>query len=159
MHNIPMTIRGAKQLRKELSYLKGVRRNEIILDIASAREYGDLKENAEYHAAREQQVFCEVRIHEIEDKLDNAQVIDITNNMSTSKRVIFGATVSVKNLDTSEQQTYRIVGNDEADFKQNIISIHSPLARGLVGKEKGDIVVIKTNIGEVSYEIINVSYF
>ncbi|MGL9774095.1 MAG: transcription elongation factor GreA [Sodalis sp. (in: enterobacteria)] len=157
MNQIPMTLRGAEKLREELEYLKSVRRPEIIRSIAEAREHGDLKENAEYHAAREQQGFCEGRIQEIEAKLSNAQVIDVTK-LVPSGRVIFGATVSVDNLDSEEKQTYRIVGDDEADFKQNLISINSPIARGLVGKEEGDIVVIKTPGGEVEYEILKVEY-
>lgn len=157
MNQIPMTLRGAEKLREELENLKSVRRPEIIRSIAEAREHGDLKENAEYHAAREQQGFCEGRIQEIEAKLSNAQVIDVTK-LAPNGRVIFGATVSVENLDSEEKQTYRIVGYDEADFKQNLISINSPIARGLVGKEEGDIVVIKTPGGEVEYEILKVAY-
>lgn len=157
MNQIPMTLRGAEKLREELEYLKSVRRPEIIRSIAEAREHGDLKENAEYHAAREQQGFCEGRIQEIEAKLSNAQVIDVTK-LAPNGRVIFGATVSVENLYSEEKQTYRIVGDDEADFKQNLISINSPIARGLVGKEEGDIVVIKTPGGEVEYEILKVAY-
>ncbi|MGL9722466.1 transcription elongation factor GreA [Sodalis sp. (in: enterobacteria)] len=157
MNQIPMTLRGAEKLREELENLKSVRRPEIIRSIAEAREHGDLKENAEYHAAREQQGFCEGRIQEIEAKLSNAQVIDVTK-LAPSGRVIFGATVSVENLDSEEKQTYRIVGDDEADFKQNLISINSPIARGLVGKEEGDVVVIKTPGGEVEYEILKVEY-
>ncbi|MGL9769374.1 MAG: transcription elongation factor GreA [Sodalis sp. (in: enterobacteria)] len=157
MNQIPMTLRGAEKLRKELEYLKSIRRPEIIRSIAEAREHGDLKENAEYHAAREEQGFCEGRIQEIEGKLSNAQVIDVTK-ISPSARVIFGATVSVENLDRKEKQTYRIVGDDEADFKQNQISINSPIARVLVGKEEGDIVLIKTPGGEVEYEILKVEY-
>ncbi|OZI14807.1 transcription elongation factor GreA [Sodalis-like symbiont of Philaenus spumarius] len=157
MNQIPMTLRGAEKLREELEHLKSVRRPEIIRSIAEAREQGDLKENAEYHAAREQQGFCEGRIQEIEAKLANAQVIDVTK-LAPRGRVIFGATVSVENLDSEETQKYRIVGDDEADFKQNLISINSPIARGLVGKEEGDIVVIKTPGGEVEYEILKVDY-
>ncbi|TCV99038.1 transcription elongation factor GreA [Biostraticola tofi] len=157
MNQIPMTLRGAEKLREELDYLKSVRRPEIITAIADAREHGDLKENAEYHAAREQQGFCEGRIQEIEAKLSNAQVIDVTK-LAANGRVIFGSTVSVQNLDTEEEQTYRIVGDDEADFKQNLISINSPIARGLVGKSEGDIVVIRTPGGEVEFEILKVEY-
>ena len=120
MQAIPMTLRGAEKLREELDFLKSVRRPEIIAAIAEAREHGDLKENAEYHAAREQQGFCEGRIKDIEAKLSNAQVIDVTK-MPNNGRVIFGATVTVLNLDSDEEQTYRIVGDDEADFKQNLI--------------------------------------
>jgi len=155
MQAIPMTLRGAEKLREELDFLKSVRRPEIIAAIADAREHGDLKENAEYHAAREQQGFCEGRIKDIEAKLSNAQVIDITK-MPNNGRVIFGSTVTVLNLD--EEQTYRIVGDDEADFKQNLISVNSPIARGLVGKEQDDVVVIRTPGGEVEYEILKVEY-
>lgn len=157
MNQIPMTLRGAEKLREELDHLKGVRRPKIIADIATAREHGDLKENAEYHAAREQQGFCEGRIQEIEAKLSNAQVIDI-KKMPVTGRVIFGATVKVMNLNTDEEQNYRIVGDDEADFKQNLISVNSPIARGLIGKEQDDVVVIRTPGGEVEYEILKVEY-
>lgn len=157
MKQIPMTLRGAEKLREELEYLKGTRRPEIITAIAEAREHGDLKENAEYHAAREQQGFCEGRIQEIESKLSHAQIIDITK-LPSNGRVIFGATVTVENLDTEEQQTYRIVGDDEADFKQNLISVNSPIARGLIGKEEGDTVTINTPGGDVDFAILSVVY-
>ena len=134
-----------------------MRRPEIIDAIAEAREHGDLKENAEYHAAREQQGFCEGRIQEIEGKLSNCQIIDITK-MPNNGRVIFGATVTVFNTDSEEELTYRIVGDDEADFKQNLISVNSPIARGLIGKEQDDVVVIRTPGGEVEFEILNVQY-
>jgi transcription elongation factor GreA len=157
MQAIPMTLRGAEKLREELEFLKSVRRPEIIAAIAEAREHGDLKENAEYHAAREQQGFCEGRIKDIEGKLSNAQVIDVTR-LPNNGRVIFGATVTVLNLDTEEEQTYRIVGDDEADFKKNLISVNSPIARGLIGKEADDIVGINTPGGLVEFEIIKVEY-
>lgn len=157
MNQIPMTLRGAEKLREELDHLKSVRRPKIIADIATAREHGDLKENAEYHAAREQQGFCEGRIQEIEAKLSNAQVIDVMK-IPANGRVVFGATVKVLNLDSEEEQTYRIVGDDEADFKQNLISVNSPIARGLIGKEADDVVVIKTPGGEVEFEVLNVEY-
>ncbi|MGK2946319.1 MAG: transcription elongation factor GreA [Candidatus Malihini olakiniferum] len=157
MKQFPMTLRGAEKLREELEYLKGMRRPEIIAAIAEAREHGDLKENAEYHAAREQQGFCEGRIQEIEAKLSNSQVIDVTK-MPANGRVIFGATVSVMNLETEEEQTYRIVGDDEADFKQNLISVSSPIARGLIAKEQGDFVTIRTPGGMVEYEILKIEY-
>ena len=157
MQPIPMTLRGAERLREELDFLKSVRRPEIIAAIADAREHGDLKENAEYHAAREQQGFCEGRIQDIEAKLSNAQVIDISK-MPNNGRVIFGASVTVLNLDNEEEQTYRIVGDDEADFKQNLISVNSPIARGLVGKEQDDVVVIRTPGGDVEFEIVKVEY-
>ena len=157
MQAIPMTLRGAEKLREELDFLKSVRRPEIIAAIADAREHGDLKENAEYHAAREQQGFCEGRIKDIEAKLSNAQVIDITK-MPNTGRVIFGATVQVLNLDNDEETSWRIVGDDEADFKQNLISVNSPIARGLIGKEQDDVVTIQTPGGEVEYEIVKVDY-
>ena len=157
MQPIPMTLRGADKLREELDFLKSVRRPKIISDIADAREHGDLKENAEYHAAREQQSFCEGRIQDIEAKLSNAQVIDVTK-MPNNGRVIFGATVTVLNLDSEEELTYRIVGDDEADFKQNLISVNSPIARGLVAKECDDVVVIRTPGGDVEFEILKVEY-
>ncbi|BBG60292.1 Transcript cleavage factor greA [Providencia rustigianii] len=157
MKQIPMTVFGANKLREELEYLKSVRRPEIIAAIADAREHGDLKENAEYHAAREQQGFCEGRIQEIESKLSHSQVIDITK-MVNNGRVIFGATVTVLNLDTDEELTYRIVGDDEADIKVNLISVNSPIARGLVGKEVDDVVTIKTPGGDVEFEILKVEY-
>lgn len=157
MRQIPMTLHGAEKLREELAFLKSVRRPQIIKDIAEAREHGDLKENAEYHAAREQQGFCEGRIQEIEAKLSNAQIIDITK-IANNDRVIFGATVSVINLDTDEEITYRIVGDDEADFKQNLISVNSPMARGLIGKSTDDIALIKTPAGDVEYEIVKIEY-
>lgn len=157
MRQIPMTLLGAERLREELEFLKSVRRPKIIADIAEARAHGDLKENAEYHAAREQQGFCEGRIQEIEAKLSNAQVIDVTK-MPYTGRVIFGATVKVMNLDTEEELVYRIVGDDEADFKQNLISVNSPMARGLIGKEADDVVIIKAPGGDIEFEILNVEY-
>lgn len=152
-----MTVRGADQLRDELRFLKGERRPQIIQAIAEARELGDLKENAEYHAAREQQAFCEGRIQEIEGKLSNAQIIDVTK-MPNNGRVIFGVTVQLFNVDTEEEVSYRIVGDDEADIKNNLISISSPIARALVGKEVDDVVVVKTPGGETEYEVVEVSY-
>ncbi|MDF7666885.1 transcription elongation factor GreA [Orbaceae bacterium ESL0727] len=157
MKQIPMTVKGAELLRAELEELKNVKRPQITAAIAEAREHGDLKENAEYHAAREQQGFCEGRIQEIEAKLSQAQIIDVTK-MKNNGRIVFGATVSVINTATDEEITYRIVGDDEADFKHNLISINSPIARGLVGKEDGDTVQIKTPGGEVEFDISKVEY-
>ena len=157
MQQIPMTLQGAEKLREELNFLKSVRRPQIIQDIAEAREHGDLKENAEYHAAREQQGFCEGRIQEIEAKLSNSQVIDI-KKMTNNGKVIFGATVTIINLDTDEEITYRIVGDDEADFKKNLISVNSPMARGLVGKSEDDIALVRTPGGDVEYEVVKVEY-
>ena len=157
MQQIPMTVRGAELLRKELEYLKNERRPEIIKAIAEAREHGDLKENAEYHAAREQQGFCEGRIQEIEGKLANCQIIDVTK-MPNNGKVIFGATVVLVNTDTEDEVTYRMVGDDEADIKNGLISVNSPIARGLVGKEVDDVVNITTPGGVVEFEIIDVEY-
>jgi len=152
-----MTVRGAEKLREELEYLKTVQRPQIIQAIAEAREHGDLKENAEYHAAREQQGFCEGRIQEIEAKLSKAQIIDVTKLPKTG-RVIFGSTVTVLKCDTEEEITYRIVGDDEADIKSGLLSINSPIARGLIGKEADDVAVVQTPAGKVDFEIISVEY-
>lgn len=157
MKQIPMTVRGAEQLREELEFLKNVRRPEIINAIAEAREHGDLKENAEYHAAREQQGFCEGRIQEIEGKLGNAQIIDVTK-MTNNGKVIFGATVTLVNTNTDDEVTYRIVGDDEANIKEGLISVNSPIARGLVGKDVDDTVTIQTPGGAVEFDIIDVQY-
>ncbi|OOH91338.1 transcription elongation factor GreA [Pasteurellaceae bacterium 15-036681] len=157
MKQIPMTVRGAEKLREELDFLKNVRRPEIIKSIAEAREHGDLKENAEYHAAREQQGFCEGRIQEIEGKLGNAQIIDVTK-MPNHGKVIFGATVTLMNVDTEEEVTYRIVGDDEANIKEGLISVNSPIARGLVGKDVDDSVTITTPGGKVEFDIVDVEY-
>ncbi|MAD75306.1 MAG: transcription elongation factor GreA [Rheinheimera sp.] len=157
MSQIPMTIQGAEALRVELHELKSVKRPAIIQAIAEARAHGDLKENAEYHAAREQQGFCEGRIQDIEGKLSNAQIIDISK-MPNNGKVIFGATVSILNLDTEEEMTYRIVGDDEADIKNNLISVNSPIARGLIGKTTDDVANITTPKGAVEFEITDVKY-
>lgn len=157
MNQIPMTVKGAEALRKELEHLKSVKRPQIIAAIADAREHGDLKENAEYHAAREQQGFCEGRIQEIEAKLSNVQIIDVTK-MPNNGRVIFGATVKIENVDTEEQMQYRIVGDDEADIKHNLISVNSPIARAMIGKEIDDAFILQTPGGEVEYEILSVEY-
>jgi transcription elongation factor GreA len=153
----PMTEQGAEKLRIELEDLKKVQRPRIVQAIAEAREHGDLKENAEYSAAREQQSFCEGRINEIEGKLSNAQIIDITKIPPTGK-VIFGTTVTIINLDTDQSLTYQIVGDDEADVKSNKISVNSPIARALIGKEEGDVVIVKAPGGDVEYEIDKVSH-
>ncbi|MGE6107049.1 transcription elongation factor GreA [Aeromonas sobria] len=157
MNQTPMTVRGAEKLRKELEYLKSELRPQIIEAIADAREHGDLKENAEYHAAREQQGFCEGRIQEIEAKLSNAQVIDVTK-IANNGRIIFGATVNLLKSETEEEVTYRIVGDDEADIKQNLISVNSPIARALIGKEVDDVAIVKTPAGDVEYEVLSVDY-
>lgn len=157
MNKVPMTAAGAAKLREELNELKSVRRPMIIQSIAEAREHGDLKENAEYHAAREQQSFCEGRIQDIEGKLSNAQIIDVTKLPNTGK-VVFGVTVTILNVETDEEIQYQIVGDDEADIKSNLISVNSPMARGLIGKELDDAAVVKTPAGELEYEIIAVEY-
>ena len=157
MVQYPMTAKGAETLRSELENLKSVKRPEIVAAIAEAREHGDLKENAEYHAAREQQGFCEGRIQDIEAKLSNAQVIDVSKLNNTGK-VIFGTTVTIVNIDTDEEVTYRIVGDDEADIKKNLISVSSPIARGLIGKMLDDEIAIVTPGGTMEYEIIDVQY-
>ncbi|MFM2482902.1 transcription elongation factor GreA [Celerinatantimonas sp. YJH-8] len=157
MNQIPMTVQGAQKLREELDYLKSVRRPEITAAIAEAREHGDLKENAEYHAAREQQGFCEGRIQEIESKLSNVQVIDVTKIPNNGK-VIFGSTVSLLNVDNEQEVSYRIVGDDEANIKENRISVNSPIARALIGKMIDDVVEVKTPGGVVEYEITQVEY-
>ncbi|WNO62184.1 transcription elongation factor GreA [Rheinheimera sp. MMS21-TC3] len=157
MSQIPMTVQGAENLRLELHELKSVKRPAIIQAIATAREHGDLKENAEYHAAREQQGFCEGRIQDIEAKLSNAQIIDISKMKNTGK-VIFGTTVTILNVDTDQEVTYRIVGDDEASIKNNLISVNSPIARGLIGKSVDDVVNITTPNGVVEYEIVAVEY-
>lgn len=157
MVQYPMTAKGAETLRSELENLKTVKRPEIVNAIAEAREHGDLKENAEYHAAREQQGFCEGRIQDIEAKLSNAQIIDISKINNTGK-VIFGTTVTIVNVDTDEEVTYKIVGDDESDIKLNLISVNSPIARGLIGKMIDDEIAIETPGGTIEYEIINVQY-
>lgn len=157
MQQIPMTVRGAEQLKAELEFLKNTRRPEIIKAIAEAREHGDLKENAEYHAAREAQGFCEGRIQEIEGKLGNCQIIDVTK-MPNNGKVIFGATVVLANTDTDEEVSYQIVGDDEADIKAGLISVNSPIARGLIGKELDDVVAIQTPGGKIEFEILEVEY-
>jgi transcription elongation factor GreA len=157
MTTYPMTIQGADALRDELNTLKTVKRPRIVQDIATAREHGDLKENAEYHAAREEQGFCEGRIQDIEGKLGNAQIIDITK-IANKGKVIFGVTVKLLNIDTEDEVTYQIVGDDEADIKQNRISVNSPIARGLIGKEVDSEIEIKTPGGLVEYEIMSVDH-
>ena len=157
MQKFPMTIGGEKALRDELENLKKVVRPRIVTAIAEAREHGDLKENAEYHAAREQQGFCEGRIQEIEAKLSNAQVIDVTT-LPKSGKILFGVTVDLLNVETDQTITYQIVGEDEANLKLNKISVTSPIARALVGKEEGDVAVVKAASGDIEYEIDKVHY-
>ena len=152
MPKVPMTIAGAERLRAELNELKAVQRPKISKAIAEAREHGDLKENAEYHAAREQQSFCEGRITEIEAKLSESEVIDISK-IEPNGKVIFGTTVTLFNLDTDESVSYQIVGEDEADVAAGKISVVSPIARAIMGKPDGEEVVVKVPAGEVQYEI------
>lgn len=152
-----MTAKGAEMLRTELTELKSVTRPRIIKSIAEAREHGDLKENAEYHAAREQQSFCEGRIQDIEGKLSNIQIIDVTK-MNNNGKIIFGTTVTIMNVETDEETTYKIVGEDEADIKNNLISVGSPIARGLIGKKIDDIVNVTTPSGTIEFEISAVEY-
>ena len=153
MTKSPMTAAGAQRLREELHRLKTVERPRITNAIAEARALGDLKENAEYHAAREQQSFAEGRLAEIESKLSNAEIIDVTK-VNAHGRVVFGATVELLNLTTDEAVTYRIVGEDEADIKARLVSINSPVARGLIGKQAGDTVSVQVPSGAVEYEIL-----
>ena len=157
MNKIPMTAEGAAQLKEELHNLKSIERPKVVSAIKEAREKGDLKENAEYHAAREQQSFMEGRIKDIEAKISNAEIIDI-KNMPKSTRVIFGSTVVLINLDDEKKVTYKLVGEDEADLKEGKISITSPLARSLIGKEQDDIIELKMPKGITEYEITKVKY-
>lgn len=157
MQRYPMTPQGHATLEEELKQLKTIDRPRITQAIAEAREHGDLKENAEYHAAREQQGFCEARIRDIEAKLGGAEIIDPLK-IPQDGRVVFGVTVVIENLDTEEQKRYKIVGDDEADFKANKISINSPIARGLIGKGEGDEAKIETPSGTVEYEIVEILY-
>ena len=157
MTKSPMTAAGAQRLREELHRLKTVERPRITNAIAEARALGDLKENAEYHAAREQQSFAEGRLAEIKSKLSNAEIIDVTK-VNAHGRVVFGATVELLNLTTDEAVTYRIVGEDEADIKARLVSINSPVARGLIGKQAGDTVSVQVPSGAVEYEILAIKY-
>jgi len=152
-----MTLQSAEALKAELQELKTVKRPQISNDIAEARAHGDLKENAEYHAAREQQGFIEGRIMEIESKLSNAQIIDVTK-ITNNGKVIFGATVHLTNVETEEQVVYRIVGQDEADLSKGLISVSSPVARAMIGKEEGEDVEVIAPSGEIAYEITAVEY-
>ena len=157
MDKHPMTLAGAEKLRAELSDLKQVKRPAVIAAISEAREHGDLKENAEYHAAREQQGFIEGRIKDIEAKLSHAQIIDVTT-LNANGKVVFGSTVVLLDINTDEEKTYQIVGVDEADIKINKISVSSPVARALIGKEEGDEVVMEVPGGTHEFEILEVRY-
>ena len=154
---IPITARGAEKLRAELKELKSVMRPRIIEAIAEARAHGDLKENAEYHAAREQQSFVEGRIAEINGKLGNAQIIDVTQ-LSSSGKVVFGCTVDLVEEESGDEITYQIVGEDEADIKQGLISITSPIARALIGKQEGDVAEVQAPGGIKAFEIVEIRY-
>jgi transcription elongation factor GreA len=157
MNKVPLTTRGAEMLREELSHLKTVMRPRITEAIAEARAHGDLKENAEYHAAREQQSFTEGRIKEIEAKLANCQIIDVTQ-INAHGKVVFGATVELADADSGEEVTYQIVGEDEADIKQGMISITSPIARALIGKREGDVATVQAPGGVREFDILSVRY-
>lgn len=157
MDKAPMTLEGAERLREELHRLKTVDRPRISAAIAEARAHGDLKENAEYHAAREQQSFAEGRIQDIDGKLSNAQIIDVTK-MDAQGKVIFGTTVHLLNLANEEEVTYKIVGEDEADIKAGKVSFGSPVARALIGKQNGDEVNVKAPGGDIEYEILDIRY-
>lgn len=153
----PLTVRGAEKLRVELEQLKTIERPQVIQDIAEARAHGDLKENAEYHAAREQQGFIEGRIQAIEGKLGNAQIIDVTT-INAAGKVVFGATVDLVDEESGDEVTYQLVGDDEADIKAGLISINSPVARALIGKEEGDVADVQTPGGLKSFEIVEIKY-
>ncbi|HWT68479.1 MAG TPA: transcription elongation factor GreA [Pseudomonas sp.] len=157
MTKYPMTVQGARALEEELTYLSKVERPRLSQAIGEARELGDLKENAEYHAAREEQGMVEARIRDIEGRMQNAVVIDVTSIPHTGK-VIFGTTVEIANVETDESVTYQIVGEDEADIKLGKISVGSPIARALIAKEEGDVVSVKTPSGVIEYEIVEVRH-
>jgi len=157
MNKYPMTVQGARALEEELAHLTKVLRPQLSQAIGEARELGDLKENAEYHAAREQQGMVEARIRDIEGRLQNAVVIDVTTIEHIGK-VIFGTTVEIANCETDESVTYQIVGEDEADIKLGKISVGSPIARALIGKSEGDVVTVQTPSGVIEYEIVEVRH-
>ena len=157
MEKEPITISGLEKLKEELIFLKEKKRPEIVAAISEARSHGDLKENAEYHAAKEQQSHNEGRIQEIEDLIARANVIDVTK-INNEGKVIFGCTVFLENLDTSEKINYKIVGKDEADLKNKLIYFKSPIGKGLIGKNKKDLVEIITPAGTKNFEIIDVKY-
>jgi len=157
MQRTPLTLKGAERLREEAAHLKKVVRPQIIAAIAEARAHGDLKENAEYHAAREQQSFTEGRIRHLEAELSSAQVIDVTK-LNPGGKVVFGATVTLYDEEKDSEITYQIVGDLEADIKESRIAITSPIARAMIGKEQGDEIVVKAPGGDLTYEIVNVQY-
>lgn len=153
----PITMKGAQRLREELEHLKSVKRPKVIAAIAEAREHGDLKENAEYHAAREEQGFIEGRIKQLEGELSHAEVIDISK-LNAGSKVVFGATVTLADVESDEEKRYQIVGDLEADIKLGLIAISSPVARALIGKNEGDSVAIAAPAGQREYEIVSVEY-
>ena len=157
MEKEPITIKGLNKLKEELIYLKEKRRPEIVASIAEARSHGDLKENAEYHAAKEQQSYNEGRIEQVNDIIARANVIDVTKILNDGK-IIFGSTVSLQNLDSGEKLEYKIVGKDEADLKQKLIYYKSPIGKGLIGKNKNELVEISTPAGMKNFEIKDVKY-
>lgn len=157
MSRQPLTAHGARKLRDELARLKKDERPKIIAAIAEARAHGDLKENAEYHAAREQQGFVEGRIQHLESTISGAQIIDVSK-LNPGGKVVFGATVTLSDEETAEETTYQIVGDLEADIKQNLIAVSSPIARALIGREEGDVVTVKAPAGDREYEIVTVKY-
>lgn len=157
MKKIPLTIRGAELLKSELQQLKSVARPEVIAAIAEARSHGDLSENAEYEAAKDRQGFIEGRIAELESKLSHAQIID-PKEIHAEGKIVFGATVTVSDLETDEEATYQIVGDDEADIKIGKISVNSPIARAMIGKEEGDVAEVQAPSGVREYDILNVQY-
>jgi len=157
MTKVPLTVRGAEKLREELNQLKSVARPNVIKAIAEARAHGDLKENAEYHAAREQQGFIEGRIKELEAKLSHAHVIDV-RTLNTDGRVVFGATVDVVDTEDDSEHTFQIVGEDEADIKSGLLSVTSPIARALIGKREGDIATLEAPGGTREFEVVEVRY-
>jgi transcription elongation factor GreA len=157
MSGIPLTVEGAERLRRELHELKTVSRPRVIEAITEARAHGDLKENAEYHAAKEQQSFIEGRIAELDAKLASAEIIDV-KAIKANGKVVFGATVDLINVETDEEVTYQIVGDDEADIKDGKISISSPIARALIGKEEGDVAIVNAPAGVKEYEVVAVNY-
>lgn len=157
MQRHPMTKEGADALHQELQKLKNIDRPKVSKAISEAREHGDLKENAEYHAAREQQGLMEARIKQIESLLGNVQIIDVTK-LKPNGKVVFGSTVTLLNIDTDEEVTYKIVGEEEADIQHNKISVNSPIARALITKEEGEEVVVKAPKGNIDYEIVEIQY-
>ena len=157
MNKEPITLKGLNKLKEELIFLKEKKRPEIILAIAEARSHGDLKENAEYHAAKEEQSHNEGRISQINDIIARANVVDVTK-LNNNGKVIFGSTVFLENLDTGEKINYKIVGKDEADLKQKLLYFQSPIGKGLIGKNKGDLVEINTPAGTKNFEIVDVKY-